>query len=232
MDVLQAKLLDYKDIGQKVRHFVFEVPEVEQLQFKPGQFVSLTDELNGKKVTRAYSLASPQDGNRFELCLNRVDLGTFSPYLFALKPGEEVPMTGPHGTFTLREPVRDSIFVATGTGIAPFRSMLLDWRIWEAGKQYTLILGVRHDDGVLYREDFESLERQNPNFRFWPVVSRPSVDWDGRTGYVQSYALEAAGDRRDLHIYICGLKEMVNDVRRQFKEIGFRRKSLIYEKYD
>ena len=105
--------------------------------FKPGQFVSLSDEVAGRKVTRAYSIASAPDGNRFELCLNRVNLGTFSPHLFALRPGGEIPMSGPLGTFTLRDPIRDSLFVATGTGVAPFRSMLLDPRIWDAGKHYT-----------------------------------------------------------------------------------------------
>lgn len=188
--------------------------------------------MDGKKVTRAYSLASAQDGNRFELCLNRVQMGTFSPHLFALKRGEAIPMTGPHGTFGLRQPVRDSVFVATGTGIAPFRSMLLDKEIWEVNNQFTLILGVRYEDGILYRDEFEALAREHPNFRFWPVVSRPTDSWKGRAGYVQPYVLKAIGERRDLHVYICGLKEMVNDVRRQLKELGFDRKQLIYEKYD
>jgi CDP-4-dehydro-6-deoxyglucose reductase len=188
--------------------------------------------VRGRKITRAYSVASPQQGNRFELCLNRVDLGAFSPYLFSLKPGETIPMKGPLGTFTLREPVRDSVFVATGTGIAPFRSMFLDRRIWDAGKQYTLILGVRFEDGILYKEEFEELEREHPNFRFWPVVSRPGPGWKGRNGYVQPHVVEAVGERRDVHVYICGLKEMVNDVRQRLKDLGFDRKNLIYEKYD
>jgi ferredoxin-NADP reductase len=140
-----------------VRHFVFEAIGVDKLRFQPGQFVSLSDEVEGRKVTRAYSIASAPDGNRFDLCLNRVNLGTFSPHLFALRPGGEIPMTPPLGTFTLRDPIRDSLFVATGTGVAPFRSMLLDSRIWDAGKHYTLILGVRFEEGVLYSREFHAL---------------------------------------------------------------------------
>lgn len=211
---------------------MFDVPDLEKLTFTPGQFISLTDEVDGKKVTRAYSLASAPDGNRFELCLNRVNLGLFSPHLFALQPGQSVPMSGPLGYFTLRDPVSDSVFVATGTGIAPFRSMLMNPATWTAGKQFTLILGVRYDDGVLYRQEFEGMEREHLDFRFWPVVSRPGPSWQGRTGHVQPYVLEAVGDRRDLDVYICGLREMVDDVRNLLKGIGFERKRLVYEKYD
>ena len=205
---------------------------MDRLEFIPGQFVSLSDEVGGKKVTRAYSVASAPDGNRFELCLNRVNLGTFSPHLFALRSGECIPMKGPLGGFTLRRPIRDAVFVATGTGIAPFRSMFRAPQIWEAGRDYTLILGVRYVSGILYREEFEQLEREHPNFRFWPVVSRPEVPWEGRTGHVQPWVSEAIGDRRDLDIYVCGLKEMVNEVRQNLKDLGFDRKQIIYEKYD
>ena len=215
-----------------MRHFVFEAVGVERLEFRPGQFVSLSDEVDGREVTRAYSIASAPDGNRFELCLNRVKLGTFSPHLFDLAPGGQIPMKGPLGTFTLREPIRDSVFVATGTGIAPFRSMLLDSRLWAAGKQYTLILGVRFEDGVLYEEEFETLASQHDHFRFWPIVSRPGPYWKGRKGYVQPHVLEAVDGLRDLDVYICGLKEMVNEVRKTLLKLGFERKRLIYEKYD
>jgi len=228
----KAKLLGYKDIAPEVRHFVFEVEGAERFDFRPGQFVSLTDEIGGRKVTRAYSLASPPNGNRFELCLNRVKLGAFSPHLFSLEPGGTVPMKGPYGSFTLREPIRDAVFVATGTGVAPFRSMLLDERLWEAGKDYTLILGVRYPDGILYREEFEALEKERPNFHFWPVVSRPDAAWTGRTGYVQDHVLEAVGGRRDIDVYVCGLKEMVNAVRRLLLDHGFDKKQIVYEKYD
>ncbi len=228
----KARLLEFRDIAPEVRHFVFEVEGVERFDFRPGQFVSLSDEVGGRKVTRAYSLASPPNGNRFELCLNRVKLGAFSPYLFSLRPGGTVPMKGPYGSFTLREPIRDAVFVATGTGVAPFRSMLLDGRLWEAGKDYALILGVRHPDAILYREEFEALERERRNFRFLPVVSRPDAEWGGRTGYVQDHVLEAVGRRRDIDVYVCGLKEMVNEVRRLLLEHGFDKKQIIYEKYD
>jgi CDP-4-dehydro-6-deoxyglucose reductase, E3 len=224
--------LEYKDIGPEVRHFSFEVPEVNALEFVPGQFVSLSDEVDGKKVTRAYSVASAPAGNRFELCLNRAGLGTFSPHLFTLKPGGLIPMKGPLGSFTLKEPLNDSIFVATGTGIAPFRAMLKDPRIWQSGKQCTLVFGVRYVDGILYRDEFEALAGEQSSFTFCPVVSRPESDWLGRTGHVQPHVLDIVGNRRDLDVYICGLKEMVTGVNDSLRELGFDKNQLVFEKYD
>lgn len=232
MSHLQAQLVEYRDIAPQVRHFVFEVPDVDRLEFQPGQFVSLTDDVNGRPITRAYSVCSAPNDNRFELCLNLVQEGTFTPHLFHLRPGDQVPMQGPLGYFTLREPVGDSVFVATGTGISPFRSMLQAPHLWNSGRQATLIFGVRYEHGILYREDFEKLLRAHPNFHFWPVLSRSGESWQGRTGHVQRHVLEAVGERRDLDVYICGLKAMVDDVRKLLKGIGFDRKRLVYEKYD
>lgn len=232
MSHLNAQLIEYKDIAPQVRHFVFAVPEVERLDFQPGQFVSLTDDVTGRPITRAYSVCSAPNTNRFELCLNLVNDGTFTPHLFHLRPGDYVPIQGPLGFFTLRNPIADSVFVATGTGIAPFRSMFQAPHLWDSGRRVTLIFGARYEQGILYRDDFEEMERRNPNFQFWPVLSRPVDSWKLRTGHVQPHVLEAVGERRDLDVYICGLKAMVDDVRRILREIGFDRKRLVYEKYD
>ena len=69
-------------------------------------------------------------------------------------------------------------------------------------------------------------------FAFWPVLSRPQSEWQGRTGHVQEHVMEALGQRRDVDVYICGLKAMVDDLRMRLKGVGLDRKRLIYEKYD
>jgi CDP-4-dehydro-6-deoxyglucose reductase len=159
-------------------------------------------------------------------------MGTFSPHLFGLNPGDLIPMQPPLGYFTLRDPLSDSIFVATGTGIAPFRSMFQDRRLWESACAVTLVFGARYEHGLLYRDEFEALEREHPNFSFRPVLSRPDENWRGRKGHVQPHVLEAIGARRDIDVYTCGLKAMVDDVRRTLKSLGFERRRIIYEKYD
>jgi CDP-4-dehydro-6-deoxyglucose reductase len=205
---------------------------VERLHYKPGQFISISEAAGGKPITRAYSICSAPMGRRFELCLNRVGNGNLTPRLFELKPGDRVRFSGPAGHFVLRQPISDSVLVATGTGIAPFRAMLQDRRVWASGREFTLIFGVRNEQRLLYREEFEELARRQERFRFWPVLSRPSAGWSGRTGYVQPYVREALGDRRDLDVYLCGLKAMVNDVRRMLLEMGVDRDRIVHEQYE
>ncbi len=229
---MKARLLEWREIAPEIRHFVFEAPDNEQFLFIPGQWVSLEQSVNGEQITRAYSIASPPQGNRFELCLNRVQDGHLSPYLFTLHSGDSVEMRGPFGTFVLRDPPHDSVLVATGTGIAPFRAMLGARLARDSSRQMTLLFGVRHEHSLLYRDEFEALARQYPNFRFWPTLTRADPRWTGRVGRVQQHLQEAVGPRRDLDVYICGLREMVDSVRAMLKSLGFERRQIIYEKYD
>ena len=229
---MKAKLVHSVEIGPEVRHFVFEAGEVEALSFTPGQFVSFSDEVGGRKVTRAYSVASAPAGNRFELCLNRVKDGLFSPHLFELQAGEAVEMQGPLGYFVPKRPFRDSVLVATGTGVAPFRAFLQDPEVAGDGAAVTLLMGARFEEGLLYRGEFEELAEELRGFRYLPTVTRPGAGWRGRTGRVQEHLEEALGGRREVDVYICGLKAMLNEVRAALKERGFERGQIIYEKYD
>jgi CDP-4-dehydro-6-deoxyglucose reductase len=229
---MRARLIESQEIAPGVRHFLFEAPGVERIDFVPGQFVSLSDAIEGKTITRAYSIASaPAAGNRFELCLNRVGDGAFSPHLFAMIPGDSVDMKPPLGTFVLRQPLRDSLLAATGTGVAPFRSMLKA-SLAKDSPVFTLLLGARYESHLLYREEFEEMARRFPQFRFWPTLTRPGPQWTGRVGRVQAHVAEAVGERRDIDVYLCGLREMVDDLRQILKNMGFDRKQIRYEKYD
>jgi CDP-4-dehydro-6-deoxyglucose reductase len=96
----------------------------------------------------------------------------------------------------------------------------------------TLIFGARYEHGLLYREEFERAAAQHARFRFWPTITRPGESWSGRTGRVQPHLLEALGGSTAFHVYVCGLKEMVDDVRALLKECGFDRRQIVYEKYD
>jgi CDP-4-dehydro-6-deoxyglucose reductase len=110
--------------------------------------------------------------------------------------------------------------------------MAPDYLSHPQAKELTLLFGVRHERSIYYRADFEALQRQHSNFRFRPTLSRADASWGGRTGHVQVHLMEAIGDRRDLDVYICGLKAMVDDVRGILKAMGFDRKQIIFEKYD
>jgi NAD(P)H-flavin reductase len=189
----------------------------------------LTALLGEGDITRAYSIATAPDGRTFGICANLVSDGHFSPWLFSRKPGDEIEFKGPYGAFTPRAS-SESILVATGTGIAPFRSFLIG-KGGLAGKS-TLVFGTRHEHGLLYDAEWRELADSRPDFTYYPTLTRPSDDWKGRTGRVQPHVMEVLGDRRDIDIYICGLREMVDELRTQLKALGVDRKRIIYEKYD
>lgn len=228
---MKARLLEYHEIAPGTRHFQFEALGW-QAAFVPGQFLSVTATIGDDEITRAYSIASPPDGSRFAFCANLVPNGHLSPFLFRLERGDEIEFKGPYGAFILRRPVSDSIFVATGTGIAPFRSILLSKLREHPDRRFTLIFGVRHEHGLLYNEEWRGLAAEFPNFEYRPTLTRPPAHWTGLTGRVQPHVLETLGGRRDIDVYICGLREMVDDMRSQLKAAGLDRKRIICEKYD
>ena len=230
---MTARLLASVELAPSIRHFTFSVDQVQAVTFQSGQFASLNAQINGKEITRAYSLAAaPRGDNQFEICLNEVDDGVFSPHLFAMQPGDTVEVKGILGTFVWREPEMDAVLVATGTGIVPFRAMLEDLYARGTARKITLIYGARYSQSLLFTEEFRKLESTQPGFRFVPTVTRPDTDWTGAEGRVQPLLLEALGGRTDMQVYVCGLKEMVDSVRALAKERGLDRRQIVYEKYD
>ena len=209
--------------GTATRHFDFEALDWDGV-FIPGQFLSLTAD----DITRAYSIASPPDGPRFGLCANLVSGGQFSPWLFALKPGDEIEFKGPYGVFTRVQAVRIPFW------LPPAPAWLRFVRFWAARSKATctLILGTRHESGLLYDAEWRELAAARADFVYWPTLTRPSHEWRGLTGRVQPHVMHALGERRDIDVYICGLHDMVNELRAQLKAAGLDRKRIIYEKYD
>ncbi|HYA16947.1 MAG TPA: FAD-dependent oxidoreductase [Bryobacteraceae bacterium] len=230
---MKARLAGWRELAPGVRHFEFEAVDWNAA-FVPGQFLSLTAKIGEDEITRAYSIASaPSPGSHaFSLCANLVDGGKFSPHLFALESGEEIQFKGPYGAFIPRRPVSDSIFVATGTGVAPFRAMLQTVLAENPDRGFELIFGVRSREGLLYHDEFVTLAEQHSNFVYRPTLTRPPEGWTGLTGRVQGHVMASLGERRDIDVYICGLKEMVDDLRAQLKGAGLDRKRIVYEKYD
>ena len=170
---------------------------MERFDFEAGQFISaVAPDTNGKMQTRAYSIASAASENRFDLCVNRVENGFFSNYLIDLEVGATVQVHGPHGHFLLHQPITDSIFVATGTGIAPMRGFT-QWLFPETGpragedrsngRQIWLVYGTRYESDLYYRDYFERLAAEHPNFNYITSLSRAHTEWSGLRGYVQEH---------------------------------------------
>jgi ferredoxin-NADP reductase len=234
---LRACLARSTALSDFTKHLEFQLKNVPRLGFVPGQWLSLTAMTpDGEEITRAYSIASPpSDDGRFAFCLNRVDTGFMSNHLCDMAEGEEITFQGPFGSFILRPPLRDTVFIATGTGIAPFRSML-HWLLADParheGKKFWLLFGVRTEQDLYYREEFERLAADHSTFHFLPVLSRGAENWHGLRGYVQDHLPGIIGERTDMHAYICGLDKMVSANRQLLKARGWDRKQIFYEKYD
>ena len=232
-----ARLLASQMLTPFTKHLEFEMENTSRFGFVPGQWLSLKHtKTDGEEITRAYSIASPPGENgRFALCLNRVQQGFMSNFLCDMKQGDEISCQGPFGDFILRLPMRDTIFIATGTGIAPFRSML-HWLLPEPsrheGRQLWLLFGSRTEQDIYYHSEFSQLSREHENFHYLPTLSRGASDWQGLRGYVQEHVAEIAAGRNDMHAYVCGLEKMIRANRDLLKSFGWDRKSIRYEKYD
>lgn len=231
-----ARLVGSRFLSGYTKHLEFEVERVQRFAFVPGQWISLKQSKpDGEEITRAYSIASPPDGARFALCLNRVQDGFMSNYLCNLDEGAELRGQGPFGNFILRPPLRDTLFIATGTGIAPYRAML-QWLLAgperHQNRNFWLLFGSRYESDVYYHDEFLQLAATHANFSYLPTLSRGGPDWKGLRGYVQEHVPGIVGDRTDLHAYICGLDKMVRANRELLQSLGWNRKSILYEKYD
>jgi ferredoxin-NADP reductase len=135
----------------------------------------------------------------------------------------------------LRPPLRDTIFIATGTGIAPFRSMLhwlLADELRHQGKNFWLVFGNRTEKDIYYHDEFLRLSEQCANFHYLPTLSRGAPDWVGLRGYVQEHVPAVVQGRTGMHAYICGLDKMIKANRELLKSLDWDRKSILYEKYD
>jgi len=252
-----ARLVHSTSLSGFTKHLEMEVQGAPRFGFVPGQWLSVKATApGGEEFTRAYSIASPPAGNgHVALCLNRVQDGFMSNYLCDLREGAEINFQGPFGEFILRSPLHDSVFIATGTGIAPFRSMLhslLKPENTTAGDssraeaqmarspddpiarspEFWLVFGARYEQDIYYREEFERLAVEHQNFHFLPTLSRGGPEWQGLRGYVQERVPSIVGTRHDMHAYICGLDKMVRANRELLKSLGWERTSIRAEKYD
>jgi ferredoxin-NADP reductase len=262
-ELLTARLARKECISEVAQcyHFLFEVEGKESFPYQPGQFISaVAADPNGKTQTRAYSIASAAIANRFDLCVNRVENGFFSNYLADLPIGSTIQVHGPHGHFVLNEPVTDSIFIGTGTGIAPMRAYL-EWLFPEGdpdrsnGKEIWLVYGTRYETDIYYQQEFEALARRVPNFHYLPTLSRAQDDWKGLRGHVQVHIQKIIEERAarlglplpappvdpamppsqlkfDIYAYICGLNFMVSGVRDLLSGFGWHKKQIVFERYD
>ena len=216
LQLFRAAVCRIRDLTHDVRELDLRLMEPPQLTFKAGQFVSFEVGQNEKKqaLIRPYSIASqPSRPDVLTLLFNLVPGGPGSTYLFNLKEGAETQFKGPAGTFRLRDdPARDHLFVATGTGIAPIRAMLLTLFEQDAACAVTLFWGLRSRQDLYYQDELAAWAKTHPRFTFITTLSRPEDGWSGERGRVTRLVEERVTSVNNLAVYLCGNSGMIQDV--------------------
>ncbi len=205
------------------------------LSFVAGQWINLYVQGAEGVLKRAYSIASAPSDPELELAVTRVEGGAASPVLHALSVGATIAIDGPHGLFTRDDAAqaKPALFVATGTGLSPFRSMWREALTRSAHPPITVLFGARTEADILWRDELLALAAQHPGFRLEVTLSRPDGSWTGRTGHVQTHLEGLARELGEPDVYICGLTKMVSEVRSTLKQaLGYDRKRIHSERYD
>lgn len=204
---------------------VLKVEKPEDFHFLPGQFSILSP--NGTK--RAYSIATSPDNDYLEFCIKRVSNGKVSPLLCSSKPGDSLEVYGPLGDFVLRfPPKKDLLFVCTGTGIAPIKSMIEYIERKGLEKPVTLIYGAYNEQTIPYKNLLEKWSEKE-NFEVIITLSNPSSSWKGEIGFVQDIIKKKFDSLKNFEIYICGSPQMVLETKNVCKELKAKEKRIKFE---
>lgn len=227
-------------------------------EFKPGQYIVLglppdaprylysdpepTPPRDDKLVRRAYSIASSSKEKQYvEFYVRLVTSGTLTPRLFAMSIGDRLWMSAnTKGMFTMDEvpPEKNIILFATGTGVAPYMSMLRSNVILQEKRNYTVVHGALNSWDLGYRSELLTIERLCHNFYYIPVISEPErepIPWGGRTGFVQKiwqdhvlqevWGFEPTPE--NTRIFLCGHPEMIRQMLELLAESGFKEHSKL-----
>lgn len=226
----RTTVLSIENLSFNVRSFRLKLEEPSSLAFQAGQFLILNVPKDKTTVKRAYSIASPpHETGILELCVQRVEEGIASTYLWQLKEGEKVSLSGPHGTFVLKDSMDyDPIFVATGTGIAPLRGMIKHLFHINFTRDVWLLFGCRYEHAILYDSEFRSLASLRRNFHYIPTVSRPK-EWRGEVGYVQKLFTKHTPYQENQEIYLCGFSTILKAILTDLSAAGVPKEKLHFE---
>ena len=230
-----GKIIRIKDETTTTKRYWIEVTGLDSFDFIPGQFVTLDLPIHEKanKRWRSYSIASWPDGtNVFELVIVLDKIGAGTHYIFdEVKVGKEIIFRGAQGVFTLKDQLdRDLFLICTGTGIAPFRSMVHHIKNNNLPhKKITLVFGCRTKDTILYYEEMKALDNSVAGFAYIPVLSRER--WEGRSGYVHDVYEELCKEKQPAHFLLCGWRGMIDEAKTRIVEMGYDKRDIHVEIY-
>ena len=209
-----------------------------EFSFRSGQYVQLeTPIYDGlpAPTQRAYSIASPpQEKNYIDLIIRRVKRGVATTFVHDLiEVDDELTLSGPYGYFYLRETPAEAIFIAGGSGLAPFEAILADMAARNIAKKVTLIFGAVNGDDLYDVEKMRGYEREIPNFRYVPALSSPREEdnWEGEVGLVTEVAGRLFESMEGMEGYLCGGPGMIDACIKEMTNRGIKEKDIYYDKF-
>ena len=212
----KGKITSIRLLAPKVSELVLTLVDPPSLKFQPGQAVAITVPTSHPEtsIRRYYSLASPpSSAHQVSLLFDQGEQGIASEFLRNQSVGGELVLEGPFGSFCLQDDsVRDELlFVATGTGIAPIRSMIATLLEANVSRPIRLLWGLRRECDVYYLEEFQSWAAQYPHFSFTLTLTQAESQWSGCRGRV-THVLDGMNHLDRVAAYVCGGRKMVTEV--------------------
>jgi benzoate/toluate 1,2-dioxygenase reductase subunit len=225
----EATIDEVRQLSPSTISLSIQSDALDKLAFLPGQYVNL--QVPGTTETRAYSFSSLIRDGKVSFLIRNVPGGRMSSYLTGLaKPGERMTLTGPLGSFYLRDIKRPLLMLAGGTGLAPFTAMLE--KIAEQGSAHPLhlIYGVTHDADLVDMDKLAALAARIPNFTFAVCVAS-AESAQPKKGYVTQHIAPSHLNDGNVDIYLCGPPPMVEAVNHFIRDQGIQPASFHYEKF-
>ncbi|MDE3028573.1 MAG: ring-hydroxylating dioxygenase ferredoxin reductase family protein [Paracoccaceae bacterium] len=194
--------------------------------FLPGQYVNIA--VPGSGESRSYSFSTAPGARQIGFLIKKIPGGVMSGWLSSAQVGDRLSLTGPMGSFYLRDVTRPLLFLAGGTGLAPFLSMLEVLADARSAQKIHLIYGVTRDLDLVLVDALEAYAARLPGFSYATVVA-DEASTHPRTGWVTQHMPAVMLTEAD--VYLCGPPPMVDAVRRYFAETGTAPRNFYYEKF-
>jgi Na+-transporting NADH:ubiquinone oxidoreductase subunit F len=223
------------NIASGIYEFAFEKPE--GFSFKAGKFILFDIGLIDNPAdiqTRAMSIASGPSEKELIFVAKMKEGGRISRWIEeVLRPGVDVRMQGPFGNFLLdAQTDKEYLFIATSTGIAPFRSQILEALERGDKRRMDVVFGVRAEEDMFWKEEFETIAQRHENLFVHFALSQPTDAWKGHKGRVQTLVPLIAKDFSRKSVYVCGSPDMTKELKQIcLEQWGMEKKDLHVEGY-
>jgi ferredoxin-NADP reductase len=235
LGLYKARVEEYRPLTLTVCEQRFAMESAE-IKFCPGQYMIFHVPGLDKVIRRSYSISSrPSDRTHFEICVRAVSGGFCSNFVHRLRPGDCIQVEGPYGDFRLADgSPRDILMIATGTGIAPIKSMLLSLLGHTGSRRIRLFFGLRNVSDLFYAKLLSDLRERYPRFEPTIILSQPDpLGWRGLRGHVTDLIHEqvSADQVSNTDAYLCGGRPMIEEAKRLLINKGMQVDHIRHETF-